>query len=109
LKLLVAVIQTEDASLLTDALVKNDVRVTRIDTAGGFLRRGNTTILVGVDDHRVEDVLRLIRSNCQTRLEYMTPSLVGAEIGELAALTPIEVQVGGATVWIADVDDFVRL
>ncbi len=109
MKLLIAVIQSDDAPVLTDALVRHEVRVTRIDTAGGFLRRGNTTILVGIEDDRVDDVLGLIRSNCRTRLEFMTPVMSGADIGELSAISPIEVQVGGATVWLTDVDEFVRL
>jgi uncharacterized protein YaaQ len=109
MKLLIAVIQSDDAPTLTDSLVERGIRVTRIDTAGGFLRRGNSTILVGVEDDRVEDVLAIIRSNCQTRLAYMTPVMAGAEIGELSALSPIEVQVGGATIWATDVDEFVHL
>jgi uncharacterized protein YaaQ len=108
-KLLIAVIQSDDASVLMDALVRHEIGVTRIDTAGGFLRRGNSTIVIGVEADRVDEVLGLIQSNCRTRLEYVTPAMAGAEIGELSAISPIEVQVGGATIWITDVDEFVRL
>jgi uncharacterized protein YaaQ len=109
MKLLIAVVQTDDAAVLTDALVRREIGVTRIDTSGGFLRRGNSTIVIGVDADRVDEVLGLFHSNCRTRLEFVTPTMAGAEIGELSAITPIEVQVGGATIWITDVDEFVRL
>jgi uncharacterized protein YaaQ len=60
-KLVVAIVQDGDAGGVIDALVQAEFRSTRINTSGGFLKRGNATILVGVEDERVPDVLRLIR------------------------------------------------
>ncbi len=109
MKLVVAVTQIDDAPTLSDALVERGFRVTRINTAGGFLRSGNSTFLLGIEDEWVDDVLGVIQSNCRTRLEYYNPITAGVEVGELAVLSPIEVQVGGATTWILDVEEFVRL
>ena len=61
MKLIVAIVQDADAGNVIDALVQGEFRSTRINTSGGFLKRGNATILVGVEDERVPDVLRLIR------------------------------------------------
>ena len=61
MKLILSVVQDQDASNVIDALVQAEYRSTRINTSGGFLKRGNATILVGVEDERVPDVLRLIR------------------------------------------------
>jgi uncharacterized protein YaaQ len=60
-KLVVAIVQDGDAGAVIDALVQGEFRSTRINTSGGFLKRGNATILVGVEDERVPDVLALIR------------------------------------------------
>jgi uncharacterized protein YaaQ len=66
LKLVVAIVQDQDAGAVIDALVANEFRSTRINTSGGFLKRGNATILVGVEDDRVQDVLRLINESAPT-------------------------------------------
>lgn len=65
MNLVLSVVQNEDAEPVTRALLAAGHRVTRINTAGGFLRRGNVTLLVGVDEARVDDVLRIIGANCR--------------------------------------------
>ena len=71
MQLFLAIVQAEDADLLIDRLVKQEYRVTRIDSTGSFLMRGNATILIGVENGRVEPVLSTIRTICHTRREYM--------------------------------------
>ena len=63
MKLVVAIVQDADAGNVIDALVQAEYRTTRINTSGGFLKRGNATVLVGVEDHQVQDVLRILREN----------------------------------------------
>lgn len=63
MKLVVAIVQDQDAGPVIDALVANEYRSTRINTVGGFLKRGNATLLIGVEDDRVDDVMRLIREH----------------------------------------------
>jgi uncharacterized protein YaaQ len=79
-----------------------------ISTTGGFLREGNATLLIGVADENVEDVLKIIRESCHTRTQYVNPLPPTVESGELYMPTPIEVQVGGAVVFILKVDRFER-
>ena len=63
MKLVVAIVKDEQANRLIDALTAGEYRTTRINTAGGFLKRGNATILVGVEDHRVDTVLSIVREH----------------------------------------------
>ena len=65
MKLVVAIVQDSDAGNVIDALVQAEYRSTRINTSGGFLKRGNATVLVGVEDDQVQDVLRLIREHAR--------------------------------------------
>jgi uncharacterized protein YaaQ len=110
MQLLLAIVQAEDADLLIDRLVKQEYRVTRIDSTGSFLMRGNATILIGVEDGRVESVLSTIRTICQTRREYMNMAPPAEAIaGSLAAVMPVEVLVGGAVVFQFPVKRFLRL
>ena len=65
MKLILSITRDEDATHLIEALVEHEFRATRINTAGGFLKRGNSTVVVGVEDERVDDVVGLIRQSTQ--------------------------------------------
>lgn len=103
MKLVVAVIQGKDAESLAAALRAGGYRSTQINSAGGFLRENNVTLLIGVEDADVADVLRLIEHNCYTRTQYVNPLLPIMEPGEFYVPNPVEVQVGGATVFVLNV------
>ena len=109
MKLVAAIVQKEDAGNLISVLTDNGHRATRINTAGGFLKQGNATVLVGVEDEAVEQVLKLIESSCHTRTQYVNPLPPVMEPGEFYMPYPVEVQVGGATVFVLNVDRYERL
>jgi uncharacterized protein YaaQ len=71
--LVLAIMQHEDADLVAGGLLAAGYRLTRLNTAGGFLRRGNVTLLTGVEADRVDDVLRIIQANCRLRTEARPP------------------------------------
>jgi uncharacterized protein YaaQ len=104
MKMVLAIVQNEDASGLIDALSQKEYRSTRINTAGGFLKESNATILLGVEAHQVDDVLSIIRANCHTRTQYLNPLPPVMEPGEFYMPYPVEVQVGGATVFVIDAE-----
>lgn len=106
MKLVVAIVQNDDASALSNVLRESNYQSTLISTTGGFLREGNSTFLVGVEQDRLEDVLRLIKENCTTRTQLVNPLPPVMEPGELYLAQPVEVQVGGATVFVMDVGRF---
>jgi uncharacterized protein YaaQ len=108
-KLIVAVLQGEDAAPAVQALNSSGFSVTRFSSSGGFLQQGNSTLLVGVDDDRVEDVVTVLRENCRERTRYLTPLPPVVEPGEFFMPYPVEVQVGGATVFVLPVEQFEKL
>lgn len=106
MKLLVAVVQDQDSYSLRNALVKEGFRATKLASTGGFLKAGNTTFLIGVEDDKVERVMQIISKNCEAREQMISPvSPIGGNT-ESYLPYPIEVQVGGATVFVLDVEDF---
>ena len=112
MQLLIVIAQDEDAELLSQRLSASDLRATKIDTVGGFLARGNITLLLGVEDDRVEDVLSVIRATCQTRRRFVNPLLSAADGLSLTVpgpILPMEVEVGGAIVFSLPVRQFVLM
>ncbi len=94
MKLIIAVVQNEDADNVVDALLEAEYRATRLASTGGFLRRGNTTIMIGVQDEQVDSVLDLIRGQARSR-----------QSGE----TNTQVQTAAATVFVLDLEEYQRL
>ena len=103
MKLILSIVNHEDSRGLLEALIKRGFQATVISTTGGFLRQGNATMLIGTEDDKVEDVLRIISERCRTRTRYISPLPPLMEPGELLASTPVEVEVGGATSLVLDV------
>lgn len=105
MKLILAVVQNTDADAVMDALVKAEHRVTRIASTGGFFRQGNTTLLVGVQDEQVGPVIDILRSICHRRTRLLPVSVDPVE--PMSAIGGyVEVPVGGASVFVFDVERF---
>ena len=104
-----AIVHNEDAANLVDALLEREYRATRLQSSGGFLKQGNATILVGVEDDEVDAVLELISANCHSRKQFVNPMPPIMEPGEFYMPYPVEVEVGGATVFVMPVERFERL
>lgn len=103
MKLILAVVEDDDAARLMDALIENDFSATKLASTGGFLLRGNTTLLVGVQDDRVKDVIEIVKATCMRRQKILPQA--SSEIPTSMGL-PIEVESGGATIFVLDVDQF---
>jgi uncharacterized protein YaaQ len=109
MKLVAAIVHNEDAATLVDALLEREYRATRLHSSGGFLKQGNATILVGVEDEQIDDVLSIISANCHSRKQFVNPMPPIMEPGEFYMPYPVEVEVGGATVFVLPVERFERL
>ncbi|MEP6752609.1 MAG: cyclic-di-AMP receptor [Candidatus Dormiibacterota bacterium] len=109
MKLVFAVVQGEDAQRTVEALGQAGFSSTRMSSTGGFLQQGNVTLLIGVDEEKVADAVHIIRENCRERSRYLTPAMPTAEPGDFLAAFPVEVQVGGATVFVVPVDSFEKI
>jgi len=108
-RLVVAIVHGEDAGALVDGLLERDHRATRLHSSGGFLKQSNATIIVGVEDDRVDEVLEVVRATCTARTQVVNPMPPTMEPGEFFMPYPLEVEVGGATVFVLPVERFERL
>lgn len=109
MKLVVAIVQDKDALKVVSSLMEQGYRATKLASTGGFLREGNTTLLVGVETPKVEQVLGIIKEICHSREQLVTPlSPMGGAVDSFLPY-PVEVTVGGATVFVLDVERFVRI
>ncbi|MGN0557484.1 MAG: cyclic-di-AMP receptor [Acutalibacteraceae bacterium] len=101
MKLIIAIVNDDDAFAVGNALLQNGYPATKMASAGGFLNLENTTFLLGVDEDRVDGVLELIKLHSSRRMQLMGGAGSGAEHGQ--------VTVGGATVFVLDVDRFEKM
>lgn len=106
MKLVIAVIQDKDSNRLSIALVQEGFRATKLASTGGFLRSGNTTFLIGVEDERVHEVFQVISHSCKVRDQLVTPVTPMGGATDSYIPFPVEVQVGGATVFVVPVERF---
>jgi uncharacterized protein YaaQ len=109
MKLIFAIVQNDDVRKLMRELVKNEISVTRIASTGGFLHGGNATLMIGIDDEKLDTALDVIKSCSSSRKEYMViPSAYpGAGFADTAS-APVPVTLGGATVFVLDVQNFYK-
>lgn len=107
MKLILAIISNDDAKACTAALNKASFHVTRLATTGGFLSAGNTTLIIGCNDNEVDRAVEIIGGESQRRKEAIPSAMVG-DMGNLASY-PVEVEIGGATIFVLDVDQFKKL
>lgn len=108
MKLILSIVHNDDANDLMTELRERGYQSTKVSTTGGFLRAGNATILVGVDEEKVQDVLGAFKKCCHTRTQFINPLPPVMEPGELYMPSPVEVQVGGATIFILDVEHMAK-
>lgn len=106
MKLVVAVVQDQDSNRLSNALTKSNYRATKLASTGGFLRSGNTTFLIGTDDSLIPKLLEIIRENCRSREQMVAPvSPMGGNADSYIPY-PVEVEVGGAIVFVLPIEQF---
>lgn len=108
MKMIIAIVQDEDSARLIGALMKEGISVTKLATTGGFLRSGNTTLLIGVNDERVNNVLKIIEKDCKSRKQTAPiPIDMGTYPGAFNS-SMVDIVIGGATIFVMSVDSFVK-
>jgi len=108
MKLVIAVVQDLDADDVIEAITAENYRVTRVASTGGFFRQGNTTLLCGVQDDQVQPLIALLRKTCKRRTRMMPIAPHSAE-HPMTVGAYVEVTVGGATLFILDVEQFEQI
>ncbi|MGI5963845.1 MAG: cyclic-di-AMP receptor [Lawsonibacter sp.] len=111
MKLMFAVIRDKDANDAVGSLIERKIGVTKLASTGGFLRDGNTTLMIGTEESRVEEVMDVLRETCAKRseVEIVAPHSTGGVPVWNIGYTPVKVEVGGATVFVLDVEQFRKL
>lgn len=107
MKLLIAIINNDDSHRVLDEISRAGLYATKLSTTGGFLKAGNMTLIMGVDDERLEDALDILRKNCSKR-EEITASIPSFS-SEFMGTTTMKLTVGGATVFVLDVEQFYKM
>ena len=106
MKLVMAIIHDDDAFQITDVLNERGYSVTKLASTGGFLRAGNTTLICGVDDDRVSDLVSVIEAQCRSRKQITPVSSTLMSPSDSYSPYPVEITVGGATIFVLDVLEF---
>lgn len=107
MKLVLAIINHDDANTVIRNLTKHGFSSTKLATTGGFLMSGNVTILIGVDAEKVQEVIDIIRERSHSR-KQMIPTTTEMGYGYYPSM-PVEVTVGGATIFVVDIERFERV
>jgi len=108
MKLILAIVNRDDTGKLMEALIKKGFKATIISSTGGFLREGNSTIIIGAEEDKVEEILGIIRENCHARKELVKFWPPTPEVPDFFS-PPLEVEVGGATVFILNVERLIQV
>ncbi|WAM31276.1 cyclic-di-AMP receptor [Caldicellulosiruptor naganoensis] len=109
MKLVVAIVQNEDVGRLLDSLQKEGIMATKLSTSGGFLRSGNTTLLIGVEDDRVGEVIDIISQKCKTRKQIVSSPVTNNPSMGAYIPYPIEITIGGATIFVLNIERFEKV
>ncbi|MCX7842853.1 MAG: cyclic-di-AMP receptor [Clostridia bacterium] len=109
MKLVFGIVHDEDGHKVMDELNKNGFSVTKLCSTGGFLKSGNTTLLVGVEEDKVDQVIDIIEKKSKSRKQVINSSMSPNGMGGVFTPYPIEVMVGGGTIFVLDVERFEKV
>jgi len=109
MKLIIAVIHEKDQRCVQDSLLEAQFQFTNVASTGGFLREGNVTLMIGVDEEQVEQVIDVIRESCQTREQYVNVMPPTMEPVGTVIPSPVKVVVGGAILFVLNVERFEKI
>ncbi|HEX2926493.1 MAG TPA: cyclic-di-AMP receptor [Ruminiclostridium sp.] len=106
MKLVFAIVHDEDGHKVMDELNKHGFSVTKMCSSGGFLKAGNTTLLVGVEEEKLDEVMAIIEKKSKSRKQVINTPASASGINGMYMPYPVEVTVGGATIFVVDVEKF---
>ena len=107
MKLIFAIINNDDSHAVQSALTKGGIQATKLASSGGFLMAGNTTFMICSEDDKLEEIIEIIRKHSHRRKQFV-PNSASSGIGSYASF-PVEVTVGGATVFVTNVERFEKI
>ena len=110
MKMIYAIVRNDNEDDVVTQLTQHHYSVTRLSTTGGFLRKGNTTLMIGADDEKVDEVISLIKQECgqHEKLTVNMPYISGSTMVNYATM-PMHVEVGGATIFVVNVERYEKI
>ena len=111
MKMIYAIVRAEDGSIVIEELNRQGFSVTRLSTTGGFLRKGNSTLLIGTEDEKVDEAIDIIRKECGKRQQivYNMPYTAEGVPMNTSQAIAVNVDAGGATIFVLDVDRYEKV
>ena len=107
MKLIIAIINNDDSLTVQSELVTKGYFVTKLSSTGGFLKQGNTTFLIGVEDQKVDPVISIIKENAHKRV-ISEPTMPTGMMGDFLTPVMVDVTIGGATIFVLPIESFVK-
>jgi len=107
MKLIFAIVNSDDSNAVQSGLTQSGYSATKLATTGGFLKAGNTTFIIGTDNEKVDEVISIIEKHSKKR-NQIVPTSASYGAG-LYSSYPVEVTVGGATIFVTDVERFEKV
>lgn len=110
MKLIYAIIRYDNEDEVVSALTQNHFSITKLSTTGGFLKKGNTTLMIGTEADRVQEAINIIKKECGKRqkITINMPYISGSAMMNCATM-PMNVEVGGATIFVIDVEQYEKI
>lgn len=107
MKLIYAIVRNDNEDDVTDALMREHFSVTRLSTTGGFLRKGNTTLMIATEDENVEHCIETIKNECghSQKITVNMPYVSGTSMVSYSTM-PMQVEIGGATIMVVNLERF---
>lgn len=108
MKIIYAIVGSDDGNRVTDVLNEHKFSVTKLATTGGFLKKGNATLMIGTEEDKVDEAIELIKTTCGQR-QKITCNVPSPNIASISAgymMMPVTVELGGATIFVTDVERF---
>ncbi|MCL1999165.1 MAG: cyclic-di-AMP receptor [Turicibacter sp.] len=109
MKLVMAIVHDEDAFHMLDLLIEKRFSVTKLASTGGFLRAGTTTLISGVEEERLDELIEIIETKCKSRKQMTSVNATHMSVTESFVPYPVEVTVGGAVIFILNVEEFKKV
>ncbi|MGN0688386.1 MAG: cyclic-di-AMP receptor [Oscillospiraceae bacterium] len=107
MKLVYAIVNNDDSHAVSSALTKGGFQATKIASTGGFLMAGNTTFMICSEDDKTELVIDIIKEHSHRRKQFV-PNSASYGMGSYTSF-PVEVSVGGATIFVTNIERFEKV
>ncbi len=110
MKLIYAIVRNDNEDDVVSQLTRHHHSITRLSTTGGFLKKGNTTLMIGAEDEKVKEVIDIIKQECgqHQKITVNMPYISGTTMVNYSTM-PMSVEVGGATIFVVNVDHYEKI